>query len=275
MEGGGSLSKVITFGTLKGGTGKTTVVFNTVGILASRGYKVLVIDVDPQANITSDLGVDETAECYLGVKEVFENDGMDINAAITKAPIKELPTLDIIGACMGLTSTELRVVSSPAREFLLKKFFKRNREYLNQYDYIIFDTNPSMSVINQNSFVVSDAIILVSDVGVNALKGLELFIALWQDISDKLDLADNIKGLLINKFEKNSSMGKEFMEYCNDEEDLTKIIFKNYIPMNERLPEGELERKPVNILCKEEEIYERFNLFVDELLERIKQKGRD
>ncbi|MDP4179203.1 MAG: ParA family protein [Bacillota bacterium] len=263
------MGKIITFGTLKGGTGKTTVVFNTVGILASRGYNVLVVDIDPQANITSDLCVDETVPEYKGIKEVFENDNINIEEAITKAPLTNFPTLDIMGACMGLTSTELRVASVPAREFLIKKKFKKNKEILDRYDYIIFDTNPSMSVINQNSFVVSDAIVLVSDVGVNALKGIELFIALWQDISSRLDIDDNIKGLLVNKLDYSKNISKEFMEYCTEEEDLRKIIFNNNIAFNEKLPEAELERKPVNILFSNEEICNQFNLFVDELVERV------
>jgi len=261
--------KVITFGTLKGGTGKSTTVFATAGILSERGKKVLIIDIDPQANITSNLGIDETADGYLGIKEIFENERQSPEKVVIKAPVPELPTLDIIGSSMGLTSTEMRVISNTGREFLLRSYFRRNKEFFNNYDYIIFDTNPSMSIINQNSFVVSGAIVIVTDIGINSLKGLELFVALWEDIQYRLDLKNNIKGILINKFNDNSYISKEFIEYCEEEEDIKSLLFKNYIPANEKISECELERKPINLIDKQCNVYKKYNAFVDELINRV------
>ena len=263
------MGKIITFATLKGGTGKSTSVFSTAGILAERNYKVLVVDVDPQANITSDLGVDETVESRVGIKEILEDGKISPESAIIKAPIKELPTLDLIASSMALTSTEIMIITYVGREFLLKKYFRKNKEFFDQYDYIIFDTNPSMSIVNQNSLVVSDAVVIVSDIGINALKGFELFVAIWEDIQDRLDLESNVKGLLINKYEKESSFSKEFIEYCNDEEDTKKLLFKSMIPLNVIMPECELIKKPINLVDKNTEAYKQFNNFVDELISRI------
>lgn len=263
------MGKVITFGTLKGGTGKSTSVFSTAGILAERGYRVLIIDVDPQANITSNLGIDETLDGYVGVKELFEDEKLDVNRAIIKAPIKELPTLDIIGSTIALTSTEMRIISFAGREFLLKKYIKRNREVFDKYDYILVDTNPSMSIINQNSFVVSNGIVLVSDIGVNSLRGLEVFIALWEDILDRLDMENNIKGILVNKYNDRSTMSQEFIEYCKEDEDIKKLMFNTCIPSSIRLPECELERLPINLIDKRSISYIAFNAFVDELISRL------
>lgn len=263
------MRKIITFGTLKGGTGKSTTVFSTSGILAERGYRVLIVDVDPQANITSNLGIDETMEGYIGIKELFEDERIHPERAIIRGPIRELPNLDIIGASMALTSTDMRIVSFPGREYLLKKYFRKYSSVFNQYDYIIFDTNPSMSIINQNSFVVSDAIVIVSDIGINSLKGLELFVALWEDIVDRLDIENNIRGLLINKYNPRSSISWEFVEYCQEEEDIKKLLFNSFIPADERISECELSRKPINIIFKNTEICDRYNSFVDELISRV------
>ena len=126
-----------------------------------------------------------------------------------------------------------------------------------------------MSIINQNSFVVSDAIVIVSDIGINSLKGLELFVALWEDIVDRLDIENNIKGLLINKYNPKSSISREFVEYCQEEEDIRKLLFNSYIPADERISECELSRKPINIIFKNCEICDRYNAFVDELISRV------
>ena len=263
------MGKIITFGTLKGGTGKSTTVFSTAGILAERNYKVLIIDVDPQANITSDLGVDEINEGYLSIKEIFEDVDISPELAVIKAPIQALPTLDIIPSSITLTSTEMKIISFSGREFILKKYLKKNKEYFDKYDYIIFDTNPSMSIVNQNSFIVSDAVVIVSDIGINSLKGFELFVALWEDILSRLDIDNNIKGLLINKFDKRSSLSKEFIEYCEEEEETKRLLFKSKIPTNEMISECELGKKPINLMDKESEVFMAFNSFVDELIDRI------
>jgi len=264
------MSKIVTFGTLKGGTGKTTAVFSSSGILSERGYKVLIIDADPQGNVTSNLGVDETKKGYLCIKDILEKDYLSPYEVVIKAPIKELPNLDLIGASMALTSTEMNIISLTGREYLLKTYIKRHIDFFNRYDFILIDTNPSMSIINQNSFIASDKIIIVSDLGVNSLKGVELFIALWEDILLRLDIKNNICGILINKFIKHSHIGKEFMEYCKEEEDINKLLFKTCISDSEILPICELENRPINIGYKETEVYGEFSAFVDELLERVK-----
>ncbi|HEY5563121.1 MAG TPA: AAA family ATPase [Clostridiaceae bacterium] len=264
------MSKIITFGTLKGGTGKTTAVFSSSGILSERGYKVLVIDADPQGNVTSNLGVDETKQGYLCIKDILEKDYLIPEDVVIKAPLIELPNLDLIGSSMTLTSTEMNIISLTGREYLLRKYIKKHNKFFNQYDFILIDTNPSMSIINQNSFIASDKIIIVSDLGVNSLKGIELFIALWEDILLRLDMKNNICGILINKVIKHSHISNEFMEYCKEEEDINKLLFKTCISDSEILPICELDNKPINISYKGTEVYGEFSAFVDELLERVK-----
>ncbi|MDP4145768.1 MAG: ParA family protein [Bacillota bacterium] len=263
------MSKIITFATLKGGTGKSTTAFSTAGILAERGYKVLVIDVDPQANITSNFSIDETIEGYKGIREVFDNERTPVVEVVTKSPIPELPTLDVIGATIGLTATEMKIISLGGREFILKRYFKSNKEFFDQYDFIIFDTNPSLSIINQNTYVISDGIVLVSDIGMNALKGLEMFTALWEDISQRLVIDDNLKGVIVNKFDKRNSIAREFVQYCEEDKELQKLVFKNYVPLSLRFTECELSRKPINLIDKESKAYKAVNGFIDELLARL------
>lgn len=239
--------KIIAIGTLKGGVGKTQAVFNLAGLLAGQNKKVLIFDNDPQANVTSNLGIDETVEGFLGAEHIYENPKLDINEVIVKAPIKELPTLDIIPCSISLTGTEMRVINLAGREFLLKNYFKKNQEVMNQYDYIIFDTNPSMSVVNQNAFLISDSIILLSEAASNSLKGAELFMALWSEILERLDIQNNIKAFIINQYRQKVKLHKEFVEYVKDYEETKDIVMETMVPLNIKLSEAELENKPINL----------------------------
>ena len=112
--------KVIAFGTLKGGTGKTTVAFNIGGILAEE-HKVLFIDVDPQCNLSDNAGVDTADQDGATIRDVFDNPNkVTAGEVITSEPLWQLPNLDIISSHIRLTATELQLVSAPAREKILK-----------------------------------------------------------------------------------------------------------------------------------------------------------
>lgn len=263
------MGKVVTFGTLKGGTGKSTTAFTTAGILADRGYNTLVIDVDPQANLTSNFGIDETKAGYKGVKHIFEDENIHPDEVIVKAPLKRLATLDVIGSNISLTSTEMKIISFNSREFILKHYLCKYKEVFSKYDYIIIDTNPSMSILNQNAFIISDGIILVTDVGINGIKGLELFIALWEDIIEKFNRVSNIKGILINKFNNRGNLSKEFVEYCQQDEDIRRLLFRSSISMDEKIVESELSGVPINLYDNTSNVFNEFNLFVDELMDRL------
>lgn len=240
------MPKTITFATLKGGVGKTMSTFNISGILAEQGNKVLVFDVDPQGNSTNNFGIDRTKKGFKSVKDIFE-DTLKIDEIVVKSPVKELPTLDVIPSSIFLAGTETRIVNVAGREMIIKNFMEDNKKCLENYDYVIFDTNPSMSIINQNAFLVSDSIILMADVSMNALEGIELFMALWDDIRKRMRKEENIKGLLINNLDKRIRLSNDIVEYCKEHEDFKHLMFNTVIPMNVKLKESELEAKPINI----------------------------
>lgn len=256
--------RIICIGTLKGGVGKSMGAFNIAGILAEQGYKVLAIDVDPQGNLTNNLGIDRTADNYMSTKDIFENK-TEFSKVVIKAPIKQLSSLDVLGSSIFLSGTDLRLVGLSARENILRNYLEDNLESFNYYDFVIIDTNPSMSIINQNAFVISDSIILFSDVSMNSIEGTQLFIALWDDIRKNLRLQDNVKGFIINNYDVRIKLSKDFIEYCKDDEDISKIMFNTIIPANVRLKESELEALPINLYDKNCKGYEAFINIVEEM----------
>jgi len=238
--------KIIAFGTLKGGTGKTSTLFNLGGLLAEE-HKVLLIDADPQFNLTSNVGLSVTHKGLRTLKDVFEG-GVTAEEVIYKNPIPELPGLDIIPSSIQLTATELNIVSLSGRELILSNFILDNSDRLREYDYILIDTNPNLGMINQNVFNAADKIVLVSDVSFNSITGAEFFIALWESIRQRLRKPDNVAGLLINNADMRMRLPHELVAYIQENEQLKDLLLPNLIPVNLQIKNTELAHRPINIL---------------------------
>lgn len=260
--------KTIAFGTLKGGTGKTAVTFNAGGILAE-DKRVLFIDIDPQANLTNNVGLDTTVQDAPSVRDIFENlSGATPEKLITVSPIPELPNIDIIASHIRLTATELRLVSSPAREFIVQKWIKRNREYLKRYDYILIDTNPSMNLINQNAFVAADEIVLVSDVSEESKMGAMQFTYLWDEIREAYDIENNVHAMVLNNVDQRLGQSSMIREYYEDDEDFGTLILKNSIPYRADMKRTAPNCMPINVLAPKSDACVAVRAVVNELKER-------
>lgn len=261
--------KVIAFGTLKGGTGKTTVAFNVGGVLAEE-HKVLFIDVDPQANLSDNAGIDTTDQKAPSIKDVFSNPtAVKPGAVITKAPMWQLPNLDVISSHIRLTATELQLVATPGRERILQKWIERNKDVLGQYDYIILDTNPSMGIVNQNAFMAADKIILVSDVSQKAIQGAQLFSYLWGEVCENMDIADKTSALILNNCDMRATRRiREIREFYLDEEDFYDKILDTVVPARGDIKDTETTYLPINIMAPDSSSSEAFRDVVSELRRR-------
>lgn len=146
-----------------------------------------------------------------------------------------------------------------------------HKAFFDQYDYILIDTNPSMSIVNQNAFLASDAILLVSDVSMNAIEGAQLFIALWEEARKRLRREDNIKGFIVNDFDSRNKLSADYLEYLRtspDTEDLRPILFETVIPRNVRITESELAAVPISIYDLRSKGCDAIASLVDEMLAR-------
>lgn len=260
--------KILAFGTLKGGTGKTTVAFNIGGILAEK-HKVLFIDVDPQSNLSDNVGVDTTDQDGATVRDVFHKPNeTKASAVITKNPMEQLENLDIIASHIRLTATELQLVAVAGRERILQKWIDRNRAVLEQYDYIILDTNPSMGIVNQNAFMAADSIILVSDVSKKAIQGAQLFTYLWGEVCENTDVEDKTSALILNNCDKRIGLTKSIKEYYKDDEDFGRIVLDSVIPSRVDIKNTETTYLPINITAPYSDSCIAFKKVVAELKER-------
>ena len=263
---GGENLKTVTIGTLKGGTGKSSTLFNLAGLIAEQ-HKILLIDCDPQTNLSLNCGVDITAKGIKTVKNIFDDDAT-AQEVIFKNPIKELVNIDIIPSSITLTATELQIVSRAGRENILYNFILDNQAILNEYAYILIDTSPSMGIVNQNAFFVADSVILVSDVSINGIQGAELFIELWGNARKYLRKTDNVKALVLNNFDKRIKLSGELMDYCKENESIKNIVLENVIPASVQVKNTEIEHKPINLIHKNAAIHKAYKDVAQELQKR-------
>lgn len=241
--------KSIAFGTLKGGTGKTTSCFNLAGALAlNPENRILLVDGDPQCNLTNDSGIDCSDMSRNNIRTIFENRNIEPDELIIKSPIEKMPNIDIIPSNILLIKTEMQLVSIAGREKLLANYFKKNEEYFSQYTHIIFDTNPNIGVVNQNIFYYVESIILVSDVSLNAIQGAELFSFLWEESIETLGISNNIKALVINNFDKRINLAKDLQDYYLSEDEFKQILIETPIPGSAAMKDTSINHMPIVVL---------------------------
>lgn len=190
-------TKIICLAALKGGTGKTTLTFQCATALAALGKEVLVVDVDPQANLTLKISdIDINKKSNASVDAIFSG-----NHAVVPQPT-DFERIDIIPATIYLALTSEEIVSRSAREKILYNYLKK-ANFIWNYDYVFFDTSPSMNTINQNVFYVADDIYLIAEPDESSISGIMLFEEKWKEILSDLEQPNNIKGIITNKVNTN------------------------------------------------------------------------
>lgn len=258
---------IIAVGTLKGGVGKTMMAFNLAGVLAEES-KVLLIDVDPQCNLTNNTGVVVTSQNFLSCINIFEAPIKTPDYLVIESPIPKLPNLDIIPSSIYLVATETRISSKAARERILKNYIEDNSKFFEKYDYIIIDTNPSMNIINQNAFLAADSIILVTDADDNSRLGVHAFTYLWGEIRKDLRKKDNVKALIVNNADIRVGRTGSIIEYFQDDVELSPILVHQMVRSKTAYADAAIARVPVTLYKKGKEAAAEIRNVVEELKEK-------
>ncbi len=261
------MKKIITFATLKGGSGKTMCTFQVASIVAEK-KKVLLIDIDPQCNLSLNCGIDITNRESYSVRDIFDNSSSqqpDPETVIVKSPIEELPKLDIIPASILLHKTEIGLYQKSDRERVLQKYFTKHKDFFATYDYIFIDTNPSMSLTNVNGFLIADEIILTCDVSANSIMGAELFCELWDEKREELDKEDNIAAMIITNYDGRSNLAKSLAEYTQEKDFCKDLVLETLVSASVKLKESEASHLPINILAPKHKSCDQYREVVKEL----------
>ena len=232
--------KIISIINQKGGVGKTTTVINLASALSQQGKKILVIDLDPQGNATTGLGLSNTEHSNQTIYGIL-NGMMSISDVIKKTKFENL---DLITSNVDLSGLELETAGDSRRAFILKEqlmaYLHDSSRY---YDYILIDCPPSLSLLTIMALVTSSSLIVPLQTEFFALEGLTQLMKTIERIKNNLNPELVIKGILLTMYDKrnklSSEVEKEAREYFKEK------VYQTVVPRNVRLSEAPSHGVPV------------------------------
>ena len=230
------MGRIIAIANQKGGVGKSTTSINLASCLAEKGKRVLVLDLDPQGNTTSGLGIDKN-RIENTIYESMVGD-TEIEDCIQK---NVFDNLDVIPANVNLSGAEIELIDSEERSFVLKNRLKELRD---NYDFIIIDCPPSLSILTVNALTAAGSVIVPIQCEFYALEGITQLMKTIELVKDRLNEELIIEGVVFTMFDARTNLSLQVVE--NVKENLDQNIYKTIIPRNVRLAEAPSHGLPIN-----------------------------
>ena len=230
------MGKIIAIANQKGGVGKTTTAINLSACLAEKGKRVLSVDMDPQGNMTSGLGLD---------KNSVDNTIYDLiigEVTIEEAVKRNIhENLDIIPTSIDLSGAEIELLDEENKEYILKNALYKVKE---NYDFIIIDCPPSLSILTINAMTTADSVLVPIQCEYYALEGLSQLIHTVELVRDRLNQNLKIEGVVFTMYDARTNLSLQVVENVKD--NLEQTIYKTIIPRNIRLAEAPSYGMPIN-----------------------------
>ena len=260
------MAKIIAIANQKGGVGKTTTSVNLTAILADMGQRVLAVDLDPQGNTTSGLGmtvedksVYEAVMGRIGLKEAVQH--------------TDIPGLDLVGADIRLAGAELELVSVDKREFRLKTALAAVQK---DYDFIFIDCPPSLSLLTLNALTAADRVLVPIQCEYYALEGVSSLMNTISRVKKTFNPRIDLEGVVLTMLDVRTNLGLQVV--AEVKKHFKKKTFATTIPRSIRLGEAPSHGEPIHVYDPRSAGAVAYRALAAELLERngvkVKKKER-
>lgn len=252
------MGRTIAIANQKGGVGKTTTSINLSAALAEKGKNVLVIDCDPQGNTTSGFGIEKNDldntiyELMLGECSVHD--------CIIKS---EINNISIIPSNVNLAAAEIELIGVEKKEFILKREIDWIKE---DYDYIIIDCPPSLSMLTVNAMTTANTVIVPIQCEYYALEGLSQLIHTVNLVKERLNPELDMEGVVFTMYDSRTNLSMQVVE--NVKKHLKQNVYKTVIPRNIRLAEAPSHGIPINKYDPKSAGAESYMALADEVIKR-------
>ena len=245
------MGRIIAIANQKGGVGKTTTAINLSSSLASMDKKVLSLDMDPQGNMTSGLGVD---------KDEVEKTVYDLiigNAGVEECICKDaLENIDVSAA-------EIELIGVENKEYILKNEIEKVKD---KYDFIIIDCPPALSMLTINAMTTADSVIVPIQCEYYALEGLSQLIHTIELVKERLNPDLEIEGVVFTMYDARTNLSLQVVENVKD--NLNQNIYKTIIPRNIRLAEAPSYGMPINLYDPKSTGAESYMMLAEEVINK-------
>ena len=252
------MSRIIAVANQKGGVGKTTTAINLSACLAEKSKKVLTLDMDPQGNTTSGLGVDKN-QAESTVYELILDES-ELSECIYPSVMENL---SVIPSNINLSGAEIELIGFENKEYLLKSKLDMIRS---DYDYIIIDCPPSLNLLTINAMAAAESVIVPIQCEYYALEGLSQLIHTIDLIKERLNPKLEIEGVVFTMYDARTNLSLQVVE--NVKENLDKNIYKTIIPRNVRLAEAPSYEMPINMYDSRSAGAEAYRYLAEEVIEK-------
>lgn len=250
------MGRVIAIANQKGGVGKTTTSINLSSSLAELGKKVLTIDMDPQGNTTSGLGINKN-EVDNTVYELLLGE-CSVEEAIRPSIMENL---DVLASNINLSGAEVELISFENKEFLLKEKIDMVKD---DYDFIVIDCPPSLNLLTINAMTTANTVLVPIQCEYYALEGLTQLIHTIDLIKERLNPKLEIEGVVFTMYDGRTNLSLQVVE--NVKENLDRNIYKTIIPRNVRLAEAPSYGMPINMYDTRSSGAEAYRLLAEEVV---------